>query len=175
METPRTGRLYSVVGFTIACVLMGAVPAKAQDDCKALEQAQADAWSKLHNTPAHVYSTGKTGNLTVTTELIYAGGSMYMKLNGKWTHAGSITDVDQIAAEAKKNSKDTCTHAKDELINGEMAAVYTTHSETPKGKLDMKIWISKAKGLLLRQDIDSDGGKSVNSARYDYENVKAPL
>jgi hypothetical protein len=73
------------------------------------------------------------------------------------------------------NSNDTCRYVKDEPVNGEMTAVYSSHSETPKGKIDLQIWISKAKGLLLRQDTDSDGSKVLISARYEYENVKPPM
>ena len=58
-------------------------------------------------------------------------------------------------------------------LNGEMAALYNSHSETPKSKIDMQMWISKSKGLLLRQDMASGG--VVNSSRYEYGNVKPPL
>jgi hypothetical protein len=73
------------------------------------------------------------------------------------------------------NSKDTCRYLRDEPVNGEMAAVYSTHSETAKGRINMQTWISKARGLILRQDADSDGGKVIMSSRYDYGNVKPPL
>lgn len=177
METTRTRLLYSVVGFTTAYVLMGTPPVAAQDDCKILEKVTADAFRKVHTIPTHVYTTSKIGNQTIASEMIYADGSMYMKISGKWTLAGSIKDMEQVEQQAQRNanSKDTCRFLKDELVNGEMAAVYSSHSETPKGKIDMQMWVSKAKGLLLRQDTDSDGGKAVISSRYEYGNVKAPL
>lgn len=177
METTRARLLCIPVGLTIAYLLMDASPVRAQDDCKAMERMLADVFSKVHNTPTHVYTTTKIGNQTFASEIIYAGGSMYMKLNGKWTVAGSIKEMEQVEQQARHNanSTDTCRSLKDEPVNGEMAAVYSSHSETPKGKIDMRMWVSKAKGLLLRQDTDSDGGKTVISSRYEYGNVKAPL
>ncbi len=177
METTRARLLYIVVGFTIAYLLMGASSVAAQGDCRAVEKVLADAFSKVHNIPTHVYTTTKIGGQTLTSEIIYAGGSMYMKISGKWTLAGSIRDMEQTEQQARHNanSKETCRSLNDEPINGEMAIVYSSHSETPKGNIDMKMWVSKAKGLLLRQDTNSEGGKAVNSSRYEYENVKAPL
>ena len=43
----------------------------------------------------------------------------------------------------------------------------------------MRIWISKAKGLALRQETDVDGGGSNGklrmSSRFEYGDVKAPI
>ena len=69
-----------------------------------------------------------------------------------------------------------CRYLKDELVAGEMAAVYSLKN---KGKVDSQIWISKAKGLPLRQEDDVDlgagKGKSHNSTRYEYGNIKPPM
>jgi hypothetical protein len=177
METMRTRLLYVVVGLTIANLLMGAFPLMAQDDCKALQKVVEDATAKVHSIPTHIYTTMKMGSQTFASEIIYTDGSMYMKINDKWTLSGSIKDMEQAEKEAKHNanSKDTCRQLKDEPVNGEMAAVYSFHSESDKGTVDMQIWISKAKGMTLRLDTDSDGGKAVISSRYEYGNVKAPL
>lgn len=177
MEMTGTKWLHIIVGFTVGCMLMGASPLAAQDDCKAVEKVLVDAFSKVHNTPTHVYTTSKIGGQTFTSEIIYAAGSMYMKVNGKWTLTDSIKDVEQLEQQNRHNanSKDTCRYLKDEPVNGEMASVYSSHSETPKGKIDMQMWISKSKGLLLRQDTNSDEGKALISSRYEYGNVKPPL
>lgn len=177
METTRTGLLCCAVGFSIAYLLMGASPVRAQDDCKVWEKVTADAFSKIRTFPTHVYTTSKIGGQTITSEIIYADGSMYMKIGGKWSLAGSIKDMEQVGQQARHNanSKDTCRNLKDEPVNGEMATVYSSHSETPKGNIDMQMWVSKAKGQLLRQDTSSDGGKAVISSRYEYGNVRAPL
>ena len=175
MEMIRTSLLPIVVGLTIGCLLIVATPLKAQDDCKEMEKLVADAFSKLHSTPAHVYTTSKIGSQSFTSEIIYAAGNIYMKLNGKWTLSDSVKDIEQTEQQIRHNanSKDTCRYVRDEPVNGEMAALYNSHSETPKSKIDMQTWISKSKGLLLRQDMASGG--VVNSSRYEYGNVKPPL
>ena len=164
-----------LVASMIACLLWGASPLMAQDDCKVLEKVTADALKKVHTTPTHVYTTTKINGQSISSEIIYAAGSMYAKANGKWISAGSIKDVEQTDQELQHdaNSKDTCRLLKEESVNGEAASVYSSHSETPKGTVDLQLWISKANGRLLRQDMSSNG--ALISSRYDYSNVKAPL
>lgn len=161
----------SMIGF----LLWGASPLMAQDDCKVLEKVAADAFNKVHSTPTHVYTTTKINGQSISSEIIYAGGSMYVKANGRWTSAGSIKDVEQSEQHAQHNanSKDTCRQLKDESVNGEVASVYSSHSETPKGTIDLQFWISKANDKLLRQDTSSNG--VLMSSRYEYQDVKPPL
>jgi hypothetical protein len=77
------------------------------------------------------------------------------------------------------NDKATCKYLKDELVNGEMTAVYSSHDVSPKGVVDTQIRISKAKGLPLRQNMDIDAGggkgKSHSSTRFEYGNIKPPM
>jgi uncharacterized protein YpmB len=107
--------------------------------------------------------------------MIYAAGSLYLKMAGKWTLSGSTKDMeeDEHQAAKKANSTDTCRQIADEPVNGEMASVYTSHSESSKGKVDIEVWISKDKGLVLKQNTNSAG--TLISARYDYTNVKPPI
>jgi hypothetical protein len=168
---------YVVAGFTIACLLAGAPTLAAQDECKAMEKVVADASSKTHSTPTHVYTNSKIDGQTFASEIIYAAGSMYMKIDGKWTLAGSIKDLEQTEQQLKRDahSKDVCHSLKDETVNGELASVYTSHSETPRGTIDSQVWISKVKGLPLREVTTSDDGKATISTRYEYGNVRPPL
>jgi hypothetical protein len=154
---------------------MGASSLTAQDNCKVLEQVVADASHKVHNTPTHVYTTTTINGKVFTSEVIYAGGNMYMKINGKWTSGGSTKEMEQATQEARRNanSKDTCSHLSDESVSGEVAVVYSSHSVTANGSIDLKLWISKANGQMLREDTTSNG--AVISARYEYGNVKPPL
>ena len=174
METTRTGMLSIAFGVIIACLQMGVSPLGAQEDCKVLEKVVANAFTQIHSIPTHVYTTTKINGQTFSSEVIYADGSMYMKMNGKWTLAGSIKEMEKVENQGPHpaNSKDTCRFVKDEPMNGEMAAVYSSHSETPKGTIDLQMWVSKSKGLMLREDTDSSG--AVMSSRYEYANVKAP-
>jgi hypothetical protein len=172
METTRKRLFYIMVGLTIGNLLMWAAPLAAQGDCKPI----LDASSKVFNTPTHMYVTGKTGGLTVTAEMIYTAGAVYMKINGKWSPGGTTKDMEQLSQKKPQNSNATCRYLKDELVNGEMAAVYSLND---KGLVDSQIWISKAKGLPLRQEDDIDlgagKGKSHNSTRYEYGNIKPPM
>ena len=164
-----------LIALTIAYVLWGASPLTAQDECKVVEKLGADALKQVHNTPTHVYTTTKINGQSISSEIIYAGGSMYVKTNGKWTSAGSIKDVEQSEQQIQHNanSKDTCRQLKEESVNGEVASVYNSHSETPKGTIDLQFWISKANDKLLRQDTSGNG--VLTSSRYEYRDVKPPL
>jgi hypothetical protein len=169
METTRKGLFYIMVGFAIGNLLMWAPPLAAQGDCKPILEAS----SKVFNTPAHLYITGKTGDLTVTTEMIYAAGAVYMKMDGKWSSIGATKDLEP-SQKKPQNDTSACRYQKDELVNGEMAAVY---SLTVKGTLDSQFWISKAKGLPLREEdeIGAVKGKSHNSTRFEYGDIKPPM
>jgi hypothetical protein len=177
IESGTSPLRYIVAAFTIACLLAVTPPLTAQDECKAMEKVVADASSKTHSTPTHVYTTSKIDGQTFASEIIYAAGSMYMKIDGKWSLAGSIKDLEQTEQQLKRDthSKDVCHSLKDETVNGELTSVYTSHSETPKGTIDSQVWISKAKGLPLREVTTSDDGKTTISTRYEYGNVRPPL
>jgi hypothetical protein len=164
-----------VVAIPIAYLLCGVLPLTAQDNCKVLQKVTADAFNKVHNTPTHVYTTTKVNGQSFSSEIIYAAGSMYVKANGKWISGGSIKDVEQSEQQIQHdaNSKNTCSQLKEESINGEVASVYNSHSETPKGTIDLQFWVSKANGNLLRQDTSGNG--VLMSSRYEYSGVKPPL
>src|SRR5580698_10472559 len=123
METTRARLLYILVCFTIAYLAMGTPPLAAQDDCKAI----LDAESKVDNTPAHVYLTMKIGSQTVASETIYAAGSIYGKIDGKWSVTETIKDAQQLRQDNLRKNKEkvTCRYLKDEPANGEMAALYS--------------------------------------------------
>jgi hypothetical protein len=171
MKTTRTRLLYLMVGFTIGPLLIGAKPAAAQGDCGQLVLAAAN---KVYDTPTHVYITTNMGGNTQTMEEIFAAGAIYLKVGGKWSASPmSMQEMKQLSQKNTQNNKTTCRYLKDEAVNGEMAAVYGVHDVSPKGAVDSQIWISKSKGLPLRQEDDID--KTHNSTRYEYGNVKPPM
>jgi hypothetical protein len=175
----RTSLLSIILGFTFGLSLIGVPRLAAQDNC----QPTYDAMSKVITTPTHIYVTmtavPNNGDKPITAETIYAAGSAYVKVSGKWTR-GQMTpqEVMKKEEENRRNSKTTCRYLKDEAVNGEIAAVYNTHSETGDIKSDGQIWISKSRGLPLRQEFDIDsggpGGKHHQSVRYEYTNVQPP-
>jgi hypothetical protein len=149
------------------------------DDCSALFAAM----NKVITTPAHLYSTTVAGynkNVPESSEMIYSGGAIYILVKGKWTRS-TMTSADMVAQqqENQRNQKATCQHVRDESVNGEAAAVYQAHTDSDGDKTDATIWISKSKGVPLKEDIDLDvggaAGKSHRTVRFDYNNVKPPL
>jgi hypothetical protein len=144
-------------------------------------QPVLDALDKLFTTPYHMYMT-QTGILpgkTLTSETVFAGGSRYILYDGKWSLSSlSTEEMKEMEQRNRKNAKNiSCQHVRDEAVNGEGAAFYSTHEETEHGKTDSQIWISKSKGLIVRQETDLDTGaanKSHLSVRYEYNNVQAP-
>ena len=101
-----------------------------------------------------------------------------MKIEGKWSLFGTTKEMEQSSQKKRQNGKAstaTCSYLKDELVNGEMAVVHTMNDESPK--FHSQIWISKAKGLPLRQedDIGTGTSKMHNSTRYDYGDIKPPI
>jgi hypothetical protein len=166
----RTRLFYIAVGFTFGHLLIGATPVAAQGDCRLV----FDATSKVLDTPTHLYATMNMGGTTQISESIYAAGAIYMKAGGKWGPSPiSMQETKQLVQKNIQTNKTTCRYLKDEPVNGEMAAVYSVHEETPGSKSDSQIWISKAKGLPLRSEIDL-GDKNHVSTRYEYGNVKPP-
>jgi hypothetical protein len=171
-------RLLSATGFTFVLLLIGPARLAAQDSC----QPTYDAMSKVMSTPAHLYSTMTGGQNSAdkhTTEVIYIGGATYVKVSGKWSRSPMTTQqVMQQEEENRKASKTACKYLRDESVNGEAAAVYSTHSDRADVgiKSDGQIWISKSKGLPLKIEIDisSDGSTNHHSTRYEYANVQVP-
>jgi hypothetical protein len=91
-------------------------------------------------------------------------------------------DVMKREQENRQKSKFSCRYLRDESVNEETAAVYSTHSEMSDEDLgeqtsDGEIGISKSRGLPLRHEFDLDAGdgkKKHHSSRYEYTNVQPP-
>jgi hypothetical protein len=163
--------LYLAASLTLGHLLIGVNLLSAQVDCKIV----VDALNKVHSVPAHAYGTTTMGGKDIAVETIYAGGNVYTGIGGKWSSTPMPPEEKQ-----SPDDKATCRYVKDELVNGEMTAVYATHDVSPKGVTDTQVWISKSKGLPLREemDINAGGGKNATlhtSSRYEYSNVKPPL
>ena len=164
-------------------VLMHAeMPLAANPGVDSACQAVLDASEKLYTTPFHMYLTsagGLVGNgKPMSSEMISSGGTDYVLYNGKWT-TSSTAERKALGQRNRNNAKNmSCHYVRDESVNGEGAALYSTHEDTAHGKNDNQIWISKSRALILRQetDIDTGGanGKSHVSSRYEYSNVHAP-
>ena len=147
-------------------------------------QAALDAGDKLFTTPYHAFMTEsgeEEGNeKPLSNESIFAGDVLYILDDGKWRASGMSREV--MKAMERRNRDNarnmSCHYLRDETLEGATAAVYSTHQETVHGKIDSQTWISKSRGLILRQEIDIEtgrpNGKSHMSSRYEYDNVQAP-
>jgi hypothetical protein len=116
-------------------------------------QAVADVGRKVLTTPTHIYITRtnafRSGGKPTTSETIYAGGAIYVRVSDRWTRS-TITPQDMLQQkkENQNDTKITCRYRREESVNGEAAAVYSQHIETENDKMDVQVWISKSKGSL---------------------------
>ena len=163
-------------------ILYAGMPLAANPGIDSACQSVMDAGDKLFTTPYHMFGTeagaGVGNKKTMSSEMIFAGGVQYVLMNGKWGPSPlSLQESKDLVARNKKTAKTSCHYVRNESVNGESAALYSTHDPTPHGNVDSQIWVSKSKGLILRQemDIDTGGGhKTHMSVRYEYNNVQAP-
>jgi len=167
----------SAAALLSAAFILSASARAADEPCQPL----ADTMKKMAATPTHIYSTTtaqwRTG-APRQTETIYAGGAIYTKVGASWMRS-QLKPADMLDASSRDpQGRHSCRYLRDEAVNGEAAAVYSTHFEAQSGKIDTQIWVSKAKGLPLRQETDIDVGgavgKSHRSERYEYVNVQPP-
>jgi hypothetical protein len=138
-----------------------------------------DAGIKLLGVPAHSYSTetARDGKTRIS-EAIYANGAIYINYNGKWIRS-KMTTQDMLKQEQEniRDAKSTCRHVRDEMVNGEAAALYMAHSENGEVKSDAQTWVSKSRGLPLKTEEDIDtgyGDKRHMSIHYEYSNIHPP-
>jgi hypothetical protein len=163
--------------FTMACLLVYTSPLVAQVDCKLVTKATKAVFSRTLNVPTHAYTTSKMGGHIIEIEMIYVDGSLYLKSDltsdGQWTLDNSILKQAEEQVTHNPKSKNTCRYLGDEPLNGEMAGKYSLNTKTRKRKTDELVWISKASGLLLRDEKDWGDGL-VTISHFGYNNVKPP-
>ena len=175
--TIKTGLLPTLAALTFA---VSGGPALAADAaCKPV----TDALVKLAGTPNHArmhvtaaYQSAPTDGETITT-----ANAMYVKAGGTWRR--SAYDPKNEMAEMTQGflaQKISCKSVGDENVAGESAALYDTVNKQEDGtSVDSRVWISKSRGLPLKQTIDMDvggkRGKSHTEVSIDYANVQAPV
>ena len=140
-----------------------------------------DANHKTLDTANHMYTDNLHANgKKVAGEMITVNGERYLLMNGKWMKSRlTIADTRAQEEENIKNAKVlSCKRTGDDTVGGEAATIYTEHTENEDTKSDGKIWISKSRGVILKEEIDLDTGEASKehiSLRYEYGNVKAPV
>ena len=166
--------------YVLSFLVVGqAVTASAADSC----QPVFEAMTKVVTTPSHSFTThtgGSTNGKPADSETIYVEDKAYMRVGSKWMQSPATPQevLDQIK-ENRDQGKHTCQILRTELIGAEPVTVYSVHSETETFKEVSQIWISKITGRILKeeQDVDMGGriGKEHRSARFEYNNVRAPM
>ena len=173
----------SVVAAAIAFALCVCAPLRAQSaECSSSFAAS----SKVYDKPFHAYiiDSAQTdarlqGGRPTVYEAIWTGTVEYVVVQGKWMKSPiDIATAQKAAKEARAKAKATCSHLRDEGVNGELAAVWRIHSVSEVGVTDTDIWISRGSGMPLKSDVHQDVGgalgKSHIVSRYDYTNVRPP-
>jgi hypothetical protein len=148
------------------------------------QEAVLNANEKLFTTPFHMYSTQSGAQSekgkAVSTEMVFTGTARYVFYEGNWKPSPLSTD--ELKAMEQRNLKNTkvisCERLRDEPVEGEGAVIYKMRSQTPRSVNDDQVWVSKSKGLILRQETDltptNPSRKMHLSLRYEYTNVQAP-
>src|SRR5579871_4975706 len=147
-------------------------------------QPVIDADLKLYTIPVHIFMTktaGYNGGATTSSENIYVNNTTYLMINGKWRKSpASPQKMLEVRKEAlASNTNTTCRRVREEAVNGEPAVVYSGVTVSPEDKVESTTWISKARGVPLKTEMDTDvgggkAGKSHTTVRYEYSNVKPP-
>jgi hypothetical protein len=140
-----------------------------------------DATDKLLTVPNHAYMSHKDASgKTNSSEIISIDGSRYLMVGGKWSKSGrTLKEAKQAEEEKMKNPqlKMSCKHLGDDTVNGEAVGIYASHEETEDVSSDAKFWISKGKGLILKEELQPEVGDVEHqmNLRYEYSNVHAPI
>jgi hypothetical protein len=139
-----------------------------------------DALNKVMMAPVHIYSSTKSGDKVVTTETIYSDDGIFTNSGGKWQKSAMRREqVAQQESEARKKGTNSCEFVKEESVDGETASIYSTRMSAGEQKTEGHIWISKSRGVPLRNEVDLLSGpkgeiKRHYSVRYDYKNIAPP-
>jgi hypothetical protein len=140
----------------------------------------------MRDVPYHMYMIDSANTDAVlhggkprAGEAISAGGEMYVLSRGKWVKSPvSMAELRKMQEDNPDSTKATCSHLRDESVNGEPAAVWRSHIVNEAGTIDTDMWISKSRGVVLKAnsltDVGGSMGKSRSVSRYEYSNVRPP-
>lgn len=173
-----------ILGFILAALSMLATlsmhTAAAAPADDAACQAVLDAFARLANTPNHQVTVQRDRSGTTMVESINTGTRLYVRGRGTWT-SKPFSPAAEIMAESAhaKSQKSSCRRGRDETVEGIEASLYSVHTSTDEGTSDAKLWIAKANGLPVRQEIKLDlakvPGKTHIEVRFIYAGVAAPV
>jgi hypothetical protein len=164
-----------VAAFPIAALFgiaaMFAATGAHADDCVTVMTALAQMSVPYRASVSFSNLNGKPA----MTETIFAGGKIYVQLNGAW-HVSPIT-AQKMVDRMKKNytaSKHACRRVGDETVGGQAASVYVASFQSPRSHSDNRIWISRSRGVLLKTWARIDEGNQTMTSTYEYDNIQPP-
>lgn len=166
--------LFAAVSFGIAAAQTLRAASLDDPSCKAV----LDATAKMEHTDNHQYvAIDRNGAKEMEGESIQVGDTSYIKVGNDWK-VSPLSPKDS-AEQRKENIRDakvfTCKYERDEAVNGEPAAVYKTHQESDEVNADAELWISKSRGLVLKEVVNHPDDKQSIVVRIDYSNVQKPV
>jgi hypothetical protein len=169
---------------TAALAMCIGTPIRAQSPSPQCAPALA-VTSKLFDAPFHMYMIDSAqtdarlhGGKPTVSESISTGSVYYVMVRGKWIK--SPVDIAEMRKDRDTvpNGTFTCSHLRDESVDGQSAAVWRIQRVSESGTEDSDLWISKRDNLVLKSDIHQDVGgafgKSHIVSRYEYTNVRPP-
>ena len=136
------------------------------------------------NTPNHQYFTisgAEPDSHAQTNEIITTGRARYVLMNGLWqTLSESPREITKREEENFKKSKTVCRLLREEVLEGTPTSVYVEQSQTGPISSVGTIWIAKATGLPMREEVNTDAGSGPGGIRHleirvVYTDVKAPV
>jgi hypothetical protein len=153
-----------------------AAPALGQDaSCTPV----VSAFARLAQTPNHQFTEQRGPAGAGRTESITTGTTRYIRTDGKWV-AKPFSPAAEIMEEAARarSEKSTCRFIRDENVDGVAAGVYSVQTQADYGSSETKLWIAKANGLPVREEIKLKlakvSGKARVEVRFIYAGVAAP-
>ena len=176
----------SLVCTTVASALFAAT---AYADPAACRGEILDASKKSLETPNHIFTSTTGSGLVHKSEIINVGNKSYVKVDAKAGKTASGDDrwaiarispqetakktIEAMLDAAKETKNYQCAHVRDDMVDGVAAAVYSEHAQTDYGKSDGQYWISKAPGLILKYE--SNSNDMTISYRYVYTDIQPPV
>lgn len=142
----------------------------------------SDAMVKAAGTPNHtrIHRTTASKSTPSDGETITTADKMYVKVAGPW-HQRPYEPKKEMAERTQGflEQKLSCKYVGDENVAGESTAMYdTVNKQEDGGTVNSRVWISKSRGLPIKQAIDVDVGgklgKSHTDIAIDYANVQPP-
>jgi hypothetical protein len=129
---------------------------------------------RVDTVPNHSFSDWTVGATRSSEEAVFVAGSHYIKTGGRWSRQAlhiRLRSNEEIA-----ESKNKCQLVRSEVVAGQDAFLYSMQpigTEIPFN--NFLVWISKASGLPLREEITIDTPMSTSMVTtWEYENVTVP-